>query len=120
MAAVTTLVRELVETRIALESSPQTDRRPWIAEAVEQANLLLYRHAEEDPALHGMGTTLVVAIVQGYVLELGNVGDSRAYMLHPNGKLEQLTVDHSIVAHLVRMGLVAPADADAHPLRSQL
>ena len=47
----------------------------------------------------------------------GHVGDSRAYLLR-DGKLEQLTDDHSLVAELVRRGELSPAEAEVHPQRS--
>ena len=48
---------------------------------------------------------------------IGHVGDSRAYLLR-DGRLEQLTDDHSLVAELVRRGELSPAEAEVHPQRS--
>ena len=44
----------------------------------------------------------------------GHVGDSRAYLLR-DGKLEQLTEDHSLVAELVRRGKLSPEEAETPP-----
>ncbi|HET7076422.1 MAG TPA: PP2C family serine/threonine-protein phosphatase [Chloroflexia bacterium] len=114
------IVRELVENRMALDSSPDVDHRPWLIQAIEQANELLHHQAEEDPQFHGMGTTTTVGIVQGLCLELGHVGDSRCYRLPARGHLEQLTIDHAIVSHLLRLGQITPDEAKLHPLRNQL
>jgi serine/threonine protein phosphatase PrpC len=114
------IVRELIKNRMELDPSPDTEHRPWLIQAIEQANNLLYRQSVEDPHLRGMGTTATVGIVQGLCLELGHVGDSRAYRLPADGPLRQITTDHAIVAHLVRIGQITPDEADDHPLRNQL
>jgi protein phosphatase len=65
-----------------------------------------------------MGTTLTVALVEGDgSITFGHVGDSRAYFLR-DGRLDQLTDDHSLVAELVRRGELSPAEAEVHPQRS--
>jgi protein phosphatase len=51
------------------------------------------------------------------VISIGHVGDSRAYLIR-DGKLEQLTEDHSLVAELVRNGRLSPEEAETHPQRS--
>jgi protein phosphatase len=66
-----------------------------------------------------MGTTMTVALFgegDGSVT-IGHVGDSRAYFLR-DGRLEQLTDDHSLVAELVRRGELSEAEAEVHPQRS--
>jgi protein phosphatase len=64
-----------------------------------------------------MGTTLTVALVEDGTVAFGHVGDSRAYLIR-DGKLEQLTEDHSLVAELVRSGKLSPEEAETHPQRS--
>jgi protein phosphatase len=64
-----------------------------------------------------MGTTMTVALVEGEHVAIGHVGDSRAYLVR-DGRLEQLTEDHSLVAELVRSGKLSPEEADVHPQRS--
>lgn len=63
----------------------------------------------KDADRKGMGTTLVCAAVRGNKLLIGNVGDSRAYMFQ-NGACMQLTVDHSYINELIRMGSVKVED----------
>lgn len=82
-----------------------------------EMRLALAIHAANDAVVQsaqtadrkGMGTTLVAAAVQGNKLLVGNVGDSRAYMLQ-NGASMQLTVDHSYVNELVRTGSIKVED----------
>jgi protein phosphatase len=67
------------------------------------------RLASTEGNQHGMGTTLVAAVLEGETLVVGNVGDSRAY-LYRGGRWAQLTVDHSYVNELVRQGQVRIED----------
>ena len=60
---------------------------------------------------------MTVALVEDGRVAIGHVGDSRAYLIR-EGKLEQLTEDHSLVAELVRSGKLSPEEAEGHPQRS--
>jgi protein phosphatase len=66
-----------------------------------------------------MGTTLTVAAVEDGVVSIGHVGDSRAYLVR-DGKLEQLTEDHSLVGELLRTGKLSAEEAESHPQRSMI
>ncbi len=85
---------------------------------IEAANKRIY-DMSSDPSLRGMGTTIVAAVVDAEesVLNIVNVGDSRAYRLR-DGALEQLTIDHSLVEDLVREGRLTPEEALTHPQRN--
>ena len=84
---------------------------------IQSANRLVYERARQDSALTGMGTTLTLALVGSDSVTFGHVGDSRAYRLR-DGKLEQVTDDHSLVAELTRAGKLSEEEAEAHPQRS--
>jgi PPM family protein phosphatase len=88
-----------------------------VAALVQEANRRVYQRSSEDAAVSGMGTTVTVALVDEGDVVLGHVGDSRAYRLH-DGRLEQLTQDHSLVAELMRDGKLSPEEAEQHPQRS--
>ncbi len=88
-----------------------------LVEAVAAANRDIVLAAEEDDALRGMATTCTAALVRGSVARIAHVGDSRAYLLR-GGRLMQLTDDHSVVAQLVRQGMLSPEEAAVHPGRS--
>jgi PPM family protein phosphatase len=64
-----------------------------------------------------MGTTMTVALVEGELVTIGHVGDSRAYLVRA-GRLEQLTEDHSLVNELLKSGKLSPKEAETHPQRS--
>ena len=72
--------------------------------------------AVADPDLEGMGTTTTAGFVDAGVLYLVHVGDSRAYLVR-DGRMVQVTDDHSIVAEMVRRGALSEADAEHHPAR---
>jgi PPM family protein phosphatase len=88
-----------------------------LSEKVETAfNLIhesLVEHAEHDPRLAGMGTTLTAVHTIGADAIVGHVGDSRAYLFRA-GALTRLTHDHTLREELIKSGL---ADADAPSLR---
>jgi PPM family protein phosphatase len=84
---------------------------------IQEANRRVYARANTDPATSGMGTTMTVALVEGQVVTIGHVGDSRAYLVRA-GSLEQLTEDHSLVNELLKSGKLSPQEAETHPQRS--
>jgi serine/threonine protein phosphatase PrpC len=92
-----------------------------LPEAAREANLQVFTLAERDPSRSGMGTTLTALRLsaRNERAELVHVGDSRAYLLR-EGRLEQVTVDHSLVGEMVREGKLTPAQAFDHPARSIL
>jgi len=85
--------------------------------AISRANTEVWEAASRDPQLAGMGTTLVAAVLKGSSLYLGNVGDSRAYLVR-DGEIRQLTRDHSWVAEQVRAGVLKLEEARRHPFRN--
>jgi serine/threonine protein phosphatase PrpC len=69
-----------------------------------------------QPEHKGMGTTLVAACIEDAKLVIGNVGDSRAYMIQ-NSQCMQLTVDHSYLNELIRTGAIAVENAGTVDLK---
>jgi len=88
-----------------------------LVRAYKAANRLLYDEAQSDPAKAGMGTTLVAAAVVGRKVYVANVGDSRAYLIG-QGRITQITEDHSWVQEQIRMGLLTREQARVHPQRN--
>jgi PPM family protein phosphatase len=71
----------------------------------------------QDGTLHGMGTTAVSFLLEGKVAAVAHVGDSRAYRLR-NGRLDQLTQDHTWVHEQVVAGFLSKEQARSHPLKN--
>ncbi len=71
-------------------------------------------------AAPGSGTTLTAALVLGQQMTIGHVGDSRAYALRMDGRIEALTRDHSLVKRLEELGQISTEEIAAHPQRNVL
>jgi protein phosphatase len=84
--------------------------------ALTQADTAIVEEAAEKPELHGMGTTVTMAFQLGAQLCVVHVGDSRAYLFRER-QLHQLTRDHTLVADLVRTGVIQPDEAAGHRMR---
>lgn len=83
---------------------------PIMESAIRTANRRIFDIAANDPAKAGMGTTLVAATFFDGHLYVANVGDSRLYVIK-NGRLRQVTKDHSVVQELLSGGNLSP-DSD--------
>ena len=68
----------------------------------------------------GGGTTLTGAMILGEQVTLAHVGDSRAYFLFPDGRMQVLTQDHSLVRRLQDLGQIDEKEASVHPQRNVL
>jgi protein phosphatase len=86
---------------------------------IRAANHEVLERGDADPGLQGMGTTLTAVVVDEDEAGLAHVGDSRAYLFR-NGRLSQVTEDHTLVQELVRQGRLTAAEAEYHPQRSVL
>lgn len=84
---------------------------------VMRAHNAILSHAETHRECAGMGTTLSLMWRAGRFMYIAHVGDSRIYRLR-GGRLEQITQDHSLVAELVRAGLITAGEARNHPRRN--
>jgi len=88
--------------------STQTNR---LASAIRLANQTIRNAAKQSAEQEGMGTTVVSAALNGQVLSVAHVGDSRMYLIRGDS-IQQLTADHSLVAEHVRMGLLTEEEAE--------
>lgn len=68
----------------------------------------------------GGGTTLTAALVLGEQVTLAHVGDSRAYFIYPDGRIQAITQDHSLVRRLLELGQITEDEAKVHPNRNVL
>lgn len=89
----------------------------WLSSEVRDENAQIIAKAEQFTDLHGMGTTLVAAIIFDDQMIVANIGDSRGY-LNRDGKLSQLTEDHSLVNELVKRGAITEDEARTHPQKN--
>jgi protein phosphatase len=90
-----------------LDASPL---REHLRAAIEAACRGIYRRAQDEPALSGMGTTVTAALVHGGNAYVAHVGDSRCYLLR-GGRIYQISEDHSLVNEQVKAGALTPEEA---------
>jgi serine/threonine protein phosphatase PrpC len=91
----------------------------FIKRAIDEANAEISALASRKAELYSMGTTVTLGFRLDNELYLGQVGDSRAYLIR-NGRIQQLTRDHSLVAHLVSEGAITAEEARFHPDRGKI
>lgn len=90
-----------------------------IKAAVLHANERVFEFASMQEHLHGMGTTIVVALVMPELAVIAHIGDSRAYLLDGQS-IRQLTEDHTLVNELIKSGQITAEEASIHPRRNVL
>jgi protein phosphatase len=99
--------------------SETTDVASALRDAVTRANARVFSEAQSNPDLRGMGTTTSALVIRGNQGWFAHVGDSRIYMIR-GGEIKQITQDHSLVATMVREGLLTTQEAENHPRRNVL
>lgn len=88
-----------------------------LKEAINRAGNMIVRRAYEEPELKGMGTTATVMLVVEDKAFFAHVGDSRAYCVR-DGKIMQITEDHSLVHEQLKSGLITEEEARTHQLKN--
>jgi serine/threonine protein phosphatase PrpC len=108
-----------VETIPSIYFEDAADPLQSLRHAFETANAQIYQRSQTDPTLQGMGTTATaIAFMEGRYIS-AHVGDTRLYRLRKHS-MERLTSDHSMVAQMVREGLIPEEEARHHPQRNIL
>ena len=108
---------KVVAALAALPKRTEAAVEEALKEALAGFSRELRERAAADPRLAGMGSTVVLALVQGRCLYVASLGDSRAYLLE-GARLRALTRDHSVVSVLLQLGKITREEAERHPARS--
>lgn len=87
--------------------------------SIEDIDEALKEASDEDPDLGGLGTTLTSLFLRNNQLALLHVGDSRLYRIQGT-KIEQLSIDHTVMQELLTAGTITEEDIAEHPQRSML
>lgn len=108
------------ETRLE-RATPDDDEaiRERLRYCTNQASLRIRREAMANPEQAGMGTTLVVLLIEDDVAHLGHVGDSRIYLFRDD-RLHRLTRDHTVVQQEIDAGRLSPELARIVPHKNIL
>jgi serine/threonine protein phosphatase PrpC len=109
------ITRRMLPYLIGLESEPQSDSLQEIMEnGFRESQQAVLRKAP------GGGTTLTAALILGDQVTLAHVGDSRAYFLYPDGRIQAMTLDHSLVRRYVELGRLTEEQARTDPQKNVL
>src|SRR5438105_3733787 len=99
---------QIVENELSglrdLADSAATER---VTEALKKANRSIHDRTITEVDKQGMGTTVSVLMISTMQYLIGQVGDSRVYLLR-DGSLQQVTKDHSYVQEQVDAGFLTP------------
>jgi PPM family protein phosphatase len=117
--AVSKLSAHIMNTYFLPSISP-TDHKMDITLQEMMRDGVMEAHESIKQAAMGSGTTLTAALILGDQMTIAHVGDSRAYAISPEGRLQLLTHDHSLVKRLEEIGQITPAEASIHPKRNLL
>lgn len=98
-------------------SEPPMPPKFALAQGFEDANAAILKACRDDEDLRGMGTTCTALAIEAGYAYLAHIGDSRAYHLR-NGAITQISEDHSLVAQLLKDGLITAEEAAIHPDRN--
>ena len=101
------------------EGSGTDDITAALRDAMTLANTRIFSEAQTNADLRGMGTTTSALLVRGNQAWFAHVGDSRIYLVRGDA-ISQMTDDHSLVAVMVREGLLTSKEAENHPRRNVL
>lgn len=114
--AVQTLI-EVAEDQISrLQDLGIEPMKRLMESAFIEANNAVIIKGERDAGCHGLGTTMVAALInEADECIIGSIGDSRAYLI--SREMHQITRDHSRVQELVETGVLTPAEAEHHPMK---
>ena len=108
-------LREFFEQNRALMS--KTPPQELLLRAIASTNRILFEKSKKDPQIQGMGTTLTCLFFTERQLFIGQVGDSRCYLIKPEA-IWQLTRDHSLVQEKVRAGLITREQMKTDSMRN--
>jgi protein phosphatase len=101
----------------SVEGPQDTPLVNLVLDAIQRCNDQIREYGEEHADASGLGSTLTLALVVGEVALIGNIGDSRTYLLREGG-ITSLTADHSLVGSLFRQGLITEEEVYNHPHRN--
>ncbi len=98
----------------SIPTSPGDPIQEILENSVQEAHRVISKEAP------GSGTTLTAILISGQQMTIAHVGDSRAYAVDPDGAMQVLTRDHSLVMRMLEMGHLTEEEASVHPQRNVL
>jgi serine/threonine protein phosphatase PrpC len=109
------ILRKLYVPLLDLAQGPPNEPLQEIMQAgLYEAHKVIPKYAP------GGGTTMTAVLIMGAQITIAHVGDSRAYAVYPDGHMQVLTRDHSLVKRLEELGQLTADEAAQHPQRNVL
>jgi serine/threonine protein phosphatase PrpC len=102
-----------------IAENQEMEPTPLIIGSIKESNRAIKQFGETHPELVGMGTTIVSFYFRGQNIYIGNVGDSRGYLVS-NKKIFQLTRDHSLIQEKLNYGVYGREQAALDPQKNVL
>ncbi|HQV63028.1 MAG TPA: protein phosphatase 2C domain-containing protein [Anaerolineales bacterium] len=101
-----------------LYSLPTQSLQESLQEVMETSITEAHQYVQREAP--GSGTTVTAALVLGQQVTIAHVGDSRAYSIYPDGRIDTITRDHSLVKRLEELGHLSKDEAENFPHRNVL
>jgi len=109
------VIRKVFHSLLSIKPAPPDESiQEIIQESVQEAHRAIAKYAP------GGGTTLTATLILDDQMTIFHVGDSRAYTIAPDGKIQALTRDHSLVMRMIELGQLTTEEAAIHPQRNVL
>lgn len=101
-----------------LYNLPTQTLQDSLQEVMETSIMEAHQYVQREAP--GSGTTVTAALVLGQQVTIAHVGDSRAYSIYPDGRIQPITRDHSLVKRLEELGHLSKDEAESFPHRNVL
>jgi serine/threonine protein phosphatase PrpC len=101
-----------------LYNLPTQSMQESLQEVMESSIMEAHQYVQREAP--GSGTTVTAALVLGQQVTIAHVGDSRAYCVYPDARIEPITRDHSLVKRLEELGHLSKDEAANFPHRNVL
>jgi PPM family protein phosphatase len=109
------IINKLIAPLLSVKPiTPEDSMQEIMQSGVQEAHRAITRQVP------GSGTTLTAILILGEQMVIAHVGDSRAYAISSDGKMETLTRDHTLVRRLEELGQISHEEAANHPQRNVL
>lgn len=108
-----------IEAHKTIRLASDDDMFILLKRAIAHANHVIYSKGKEDPDYEGMGTTMTLCTTINDKVYIAHVGDSRVYVIDEK-RIEQLTIDHSVVQEMMEKGYISKQDMKDHPQRHMI
>lgn len=113
------LAVEIIPRAVQVHLDAHVDPSQAVMQALLEANRAILDASQNQSIGRRMGTTAVLAVRQDDQFYVAGLGDSRAYLIR-DGRVEQLTIDHTVADALLRNGALTPEQARQSPYRNVL